>query len=697
MLVAGRLDFRSKRAITFDGEGRPRLPRNVARRSAMVTQLDGAPPCGPPIPEAGGARLNTRLSAPGDFPAHMGQRLSLALTVAIGIILFGAGTFVFHSFQMYRLGELVDYENEHVLTLEKIDTVFSDIISEFEYMKATGRYEQLREIRVLQADLTRHLERFRLVHEAEWKAAKGNREQALLTRLQEYAGEIGALTDRLAAMSSFPRSLTAGDLDRLHLISHEVPSRVEELRDIHRMGSREILQGGKDKTWAIVMLYLALVLFGGTLIAVASVTIHRRIVAPLRTLANAALAIAEGRLDERVPIGSSDEMGQLSHAFNVMADRLQAHERDLRAVQGQLEQKVRETHALYRIGTEISDLHQLDRILQSLVEKARALLKSDATRLCMFGVSGMATSGPPEAFVDGPCSRPCMGVTGEDLATPDQPCPLIRSEYLQAYLAAPIRRGDSTLGVLYACLRNARAFSRDESELLNGLATQAAIAIQNARLYENGQSLATLQERERIAREMHDGLAQALGLLHLKLSRAHEAMVAGNSAQITDALSQMKALAQQTYDEVRQSIFSLRTMVSHGLGLIPTLTEYLHEFSAQNGIPVEFVVGGSQPVRLSPASEVQFIRIIQEALANVRKHADAERAWVRIQRQDPWLQVTIEDDGCGCDPAKFTSPDRHHLGLQTMRERAEGLGGKLEIDTGPGRGMRIVATLPQEA
>jgi two-component system, NarL family, sensor histidine kinase DegS len=159
----------------------------------------------------------------------------------------------------------------------------------------------------------------------------------------------------------------------------------------------------------------------------------------------------------------------------------------------------------------------------------------------------------------------------------------------------------------------------------------------------------------------------------------------------------MKVFTQQTYDEVRQSIFGLRTMVSHGLGLIPSLTEYLHEFSVQSGIPVEFAVDNAQPIRLSPASEVQLIRIVQEGLANVRKHAGAGRAWVRIQRQASWIQVTIEDDGRGFEPATLASPDRYHFGFQTMRERAEGLGGKLEIDTSPGHGTRVVATLPQEA
>ena len=112
---------------------------------------------------------------------------------------------------------------------------------------------------------------------------------------------------------------------------------------------------------------------------------------------------------------------------------------------------------------------------------------------------------------------------------------------------------------------------------------------------------------------------------------------------------------------------------------------------------MELEVADGRPIHLSPASEVQLIRIIQEALTNVRKHAGAAHAWVRLHRQDPWVQVIVEDDGRGFDPTILVSRDRLHFGLQTMRERAEGLGGKLEIDTAPGRGTRVVATLPGEA
>jgi len=165
----------------------------------------------------------------------------------------------------------------------------------------------------------------------------------------------------------------------------------------------------------------------------------------------------------------------------------------------------------------------------------------------------------------------------------------------------------------------------------------------------------------------------------------------GDAPAVAEDLREMVSVARGAYEEVRQSIFGLRTFVSRGLGLVPTLTEYLHEFSVQNGIAVDLEAAGPLgPV--PPATEVQAVRIIQEALMNVRKHAAADRARVRIARDGAWLRVAIEDDGIGWN--RQASPQGLHFGLQMMRERAEGLGGRLEVETAPGQGTRIVATLP---
>ncbi|MBI2563938.1 MAG: GAF domain-containing protein [candidate division NC10 bacterium] len=644
---------------------------------------------------------------PVQFPGRISRRLSLALTAIIAMVLLVGGISLALAIRISRINDAVDRENAHIQITDQIQTTFQRISFELHQMHAAGWFDRKEDVQRLHQDLTRHLETFRDLHRGQENFPEEQQELALFAELRESVAQLRALTDRMLAAPGRSWRLGPMDLAQLNVTSHQVARKADDLNTIHRLKVTRLLQASQGMMRAIVALYLGFLLVGGALVAVASVVFTRGIAVPLRALADAALGIAEGRLEKRVAVRSPNEIGQLSHAFNVMADRLQGRERDLRAAHDQLEQKVRETETLYRIGTEILGLHQLDRILQSVVEKARELLRSEAAALCMLTqeqdeLVAVATSGPADAFrsASPPATRDLRA--GRTAATPGDleahipRCTVMQPEFLRAHLAAPVRRGETVIGMICVCSREPRAFTAADRDLLGGLATQAAIAIENARLYEEVRSLATLEERERIAREMHDGLAQALGLLHMKLRRAEEQSGAAGPSPAADGLREMAAITAGAYEEVRQSIFGLRTMVSRGLGLIPTLTEYLHEFSAQNGIAVELEVADGRPIHLSPASEVQLIRIIQEALTNVRKHAGASHAWVRLHREDPWVQAAIEDDGRGFEPATLTSPARLHFGLQTMRERAEGLGGKLEIDTAPGHGTRIIAILPGE-
>jgi signal transduction histidine kinase len=165
---------------------------------------------------------------------------------------------------------------------------------------------------------------------------------------------------------------------------------------------------------------------------------------------------------------------------------------------------------------------------------------------------------------------------------------------------------------------------------------------------------------------------------------------------IGNALEEMASISSTAYDEIRQSIYGLRTMVSASLGFVPTLTELLHEFSMQNQMLVKLEADGAETLRLSPASEPQVVRIVQEALNNVRKHAQVDRVRVHVERKEGWLCVSVRDDGRGFDPAKCATPNGLHFGLQGMRERAEGLGGKLEVVTAPGQGTCVMVQLPLE-
>jgi nitrate/nitrite-specific signal transduction histidine kinase len=625
------------------------------------------------------------------FPGRLGRSLTLALGAVVLVVLVVGGTSLALAFRIHANNEAVMREHGHIRRADEIHLLFHDLVLELHQAEASTAAERTARARRLDEDLERHVVELARLHPGEQDEDEREKEKALVAELRRVGDEAGALVLRTEASGRF----TERDIHWLDGASQLVPRTLDGLASLHRTRIERRLEDTRDSLRVIVFLYAAFLVAGGTLLAAASAAAHRSIVVPLGKLSDAAREIAEGGLGVRVGVRSSNEIGQLCHSFNVMADGLQTRERELRAAHGELEEKVRETQALYRIGTDISRLHHLDRILQSVVDKARELLRGDAATLCLFTPGRdrcvtRATSGPPEAFRPESTTIECQAMPAGCAAPVARPCPVIRPEFARTRLAAALRLGDDDMGAIHVSSREERAFTQGEAELLAGLATQAAIAIERARLSEELRGLAAVEERVRIAREMHDGLAQVLGLLHIKLQDALAR--ASDAPALAESLREMAGLTDQAYEDVRQSIFELRTFVSRGLGLVPTLTEYLHEFSAQSGIAVELDVPEGAFDPLPPPSEVQAVRIIQEALSNLRKHARASRATVRLRRDGAWVRVAVEDDGVGWDPK--AAPHPLHFGLQTMRERAEGLGGRLEIDAAPGRGTRVVALLP---
>jgi signal transduction histidine kinase len=219
------------------------------------------------------------------------------------------------------------------------------------------------------------------------------------------------------------------------------------------------------------------------------------------------------------------------------------------------------------------------------------------------------------------------------------------------------------------------------------MADLAAIEVQKGKLMERDRLVAVLEERERLAREMHDSLAQVLGYLHLKSEVAQAGLIAGDQEKVQQELAEISSVSHEAYADVREAILGLRETVSPRRGFVDALREYAVKFGQQAGVPTQVELRGCETLKLAPEAEVQLMRVIQEALTNVRKHSEARKACVRLDQQDG-LRITIEDDGKGFDPAVMDN-DRDRFGLFTMRERVERVGGRLEIDSVPGGGTRV--------
>ena len=266
----------------------------------------------------------------------------------------------------------------------------------------------------------------------------------------------------------------------------------------------------------------------------------------------------------------------------------------------------------------------------------------------------------------------------------------------RSFMTAPMKVKGRVVGAISVAGPTAAGFDSEDGRLLTAIGHQVGIAVENARLFAQLQNLATLQERERIAREMHDGLAQVLSFLGIKARMVQQLVAGGRLEQAEDDLDQIQKTVQEAYAEVRQSILSLRTAGELEKGLLGAIRESASDFAEQNSIPVEVALAEEGEVCFRPEAEVQLVRIVQEALANVRKHARAGKVWIKLACQGDEAVLAVEDDGLGFDLSEVDGKQRRCFGLQTMRERAESIDADLDVSSVPGEGTRIQVRFPLE-
>ena len=216
-----------------------------------------------------------------------------------------------------------------------------------------------------------------------------------------------------------------------------------------------------------------------------------------------------------------------------------------------------------------------------------------------------------------------------------------------------------------------------------------------AQLLEQQRVVATLQERERLARELHDSAGQVLGYVSYQVEAARKLLDDGQVAVANAQLARLAGIAQDAHADVREYILNLRTGPSAQRPFFSALRHYLDGFTHNYNIQAELVLGaGLDEGAFEPEAQAQLFRVIQEALSNARKHADARRVQVRFETEDSLARIFIQDDGRGFDPAQPASGGRSRFGLQFMRERAEQLGGCLRVQSAPGEGTRVVVEVP---
>lgn len=262
---------------------------------------------------------------------------------------------------------------------------------------------------------------------------------------------------------------------------------------------------------------------------------------------------------------------------------------------------------------------------------------------------------------------------------------------LRYHASIPLYFQDKPLGIMNVTGPEWRKLTPDELRLLSTIAYQVGIAIERARLAENATRLARAEERTRLAREIHDTLAQGLTAIALNIESAMYRLDK-HPDQARERLEQALATARENLEEARRSVLDLRSAARlEGKPLAEALAGLGRTFTSDTGIPVTVETKGVD--RLSLRTESELYRIAQEALTNVRKHAHAHRVQIDLRRRGQRLSLTVKDDGVGLS-GRASRSDTH--GLIGMRERAKLLGGRLQVSSKSGEGTRIVARVPVE-
>lgn len=266
----------------------------------------------------------------------------------------------------------------------------------------------------------------------------------------------------------------------------------------------------------------------------------------------------------------------------------------------------------------------------------------------------------------------------------------IAQQGIKSILAVPVMFGNRAIGSL--TVRNVRGvpFPSHEIRLAQALAHQVALGVMLTRLAEQGQQTAVLEERNRMAREMHDTLTQSLAGIILRLEVAEEDMSA-NPESVGPHLSRAKEMAREALAEARRTVWALRPGALESGDLPDALRKLCNRFSGQTGACVEFTLEG-KPLPLSPDAENQLFRISQEAATNATKHAGSDKIQIRLKYEPDKVRLVVEDNGKGFS-AKETG-NRKGFGLISMRERAKQIGAAFKVQSSPGAGTQVIAELP---
>lgn len=445
--------------------------------------------------------------------------------------------------------------------------------------------------------------------------------------------------------------------------------------------------------------------------------LRREYLEPLVALRSWSQRIRAGDLSTHIPLPSQGEFTALIRDINALTDELNVLTGDMDArVKGQTEHiasKTRSLELLYDIAADLSTTRNLDELLEQFLDTLMVLVDAQAASVRMLSDDGntylVASRGlnpdtvKQEQAVDVSrclCGRIAthggigiqQGITAcnQHLSSPllDHPC--------SELIVVPLQYRDRILGVYNLFLdRPSSELGKDVRDLLNTIGRHLGLAVEKARLDDNERRLAIMEERNMIGNELHDSLAQSLVSMRLQIKLLGEILFKKDVRSAQNEVRRLRAAVEEAHVSLRELLSNFRSRMDER-GLLPSIEELVQRFQEETGIAV-FLQNNWSGATFSPVQEIQVFRIIQESLANIRKHSNACNVRILLDSaDDEHYTVLVEDDGLGIHEDGGSGQPGENIGLSIMRERADRLHGEIHIESEAGEGTRVNLTFPMD-
>ena len=430
------------------------------------------------------------------------------------------------------------------------------------------------------------------------------------------------------------------------------------------------------------------------------------VIQPLQRMRVGLQQVEAGDFSARVTAESADEFGELAAGFNHMAATLQGLyeglERKVAEKTRDLETKRARLAALYEVSNFLVSAHTLDELAQGFAQKIRRISGADAVAVRWSDEASqrylmLASDCLPEELVqEERCLESRLCACGQPQATARTRVIPIVSEAdhrlgncvrvgYDSLVSVPVRLQQRILGEVDLFYRHEATLTTEDRDLYDALTGHLANAIENLRTEALVREAAVSEERTLLARELHDSIAQSLSFLKIQVSLLRSAIERRDEVKLRRVLDEIDVGVRESTNDVRELLVHFRTRTDSD-DIEQALRTTLRKFEHQSGLKARLEMHG-HGVALPSDVQLQLLHVVQEALSNVRKHAQASEVQVDVYRGPQWV-FRVRDNGKGFNPAEHAQ-DETHVGLQIMHERAERIGARIEVNSLPGQGTEV--------